>query len=169
MLDLRTLDPDRQAADRRVAIVAALGLVGVGTAVSLAGGGGVWALAAGGALALAALPWLLAFSGRASLLDDAIAGVPFCWRGQRAGVWATAPPAGALLALFAVAALGVGGTALGLLACTAGAAGYTALIARAERAYERAVYLDLTVLELRFQRITATRATRAAPPAATPR
>jgi hypothetical protein len=113
----------------------------------------------GATLTFALLPWLLAFNGRPYLLDDALAGKPFAGRGERAGVWATAPAAGALLTLLLVAALGAGAF-LGLLLCLAGAAGYTALIVSSERAYERAIYLDLTVLELRFEAIADARPRR---------
>ena len=84
-------------------------------------------------------------------------GVPFAWRGDRTGVWATAPVAGALGALVLVRRprlLRAPRPALLPL----GAAAYTALIAWSEARYERAIYLDLTVLELRFERITDTRA-----------
>jgi hypothetical protein len=157
MLDLRTLDPARQSADRRVALVAGFGADAVLTLAAVTAGGGAWALATGGALALAALPWYFAFGARWRLLDDALDGVPFVWRGDRSGVWATAPAAGALATLVLVAALGFP-PLLALLSCLAGAAAYTALIATAEARYERAILLDLTVLELRFQRITDTRA-----------
>ena len=159
MLDLRSPDPHRAAADRRVALVAGGGAVMLLTFVAVLAGAGAKAVWVGVTLAFALLPWLLAFNGRPYLLDDALAGKPFAGRGERAGVWATAPAAGALLALLFVAALGVA-TLLGVLVCLAGAAGYTALIIRAERAYERAIYLDLTVLELRFQAITDARPRR---------
>jgi hypothetical protein len=152
MLDLRTLDPARQSADRRVALVAGFGADAVLTFAAVTAGGGGWALATGGALALAALPWYFAFGARWRLLDDALDGVPFVWRGDRSGVWATAPAAGALASLVLVAALGFP-PFLALLSCLAGAALYTALLATAEARYERAILLDLTVLELRFQRI----------------
>jgi hypothetical protein len=158
MLDLRTLDPARQSADRRVALVAGFVVVGTCTLASVAAGGGGWALAWGGAVALGGLPWFLAFGARWRLLDDALAGVPFLWRGDRAGVWATAPAAGALLALVLCATLGFP-SALALLCCVVGAGGYAGLLAWAERRYERAILLDLTVLELRFRRITDTRVT----------
>jgi hypothetical protein len=153
MLDLRTLDPARQSADRRVALVAGFVTVAACTFSAVAAGGGGWALAWGGAVALGGLPWYFAFGARWRLLDDALDGVPFAWRGDRAGVWATAPVAGALGTLAVAAALGFG-TALALLCCVTGAAGYTALIALCEARYEHAIYLDLTVLELRFERIT---------------
>ncbi len=156
MLDLGSLDPARQSADRRVALVMGYALVGSATFAAVAAGAGGWALAIGGALALCGLPWLFAFGGRWRLLDDALAGVPFAWRGDRTGIWATAPVAGALAALVLAAALGLP-TTLALLACLSGATGYTILLARAEARYERAIFLDLTVLELRFQRITDTR------------
>jgi hypothetical protein len=152
MLDLRTLDPARQSADRRVALVAAFGADAVLTFAAVTAGGGGWALATGGALALAALPWYFAFGARWRLLDDALDGVPFIWRGDRSGIWATAPAAGALATLVLVAALGLP-PFLALLTCLAGAAAYPALLAAAEARYERAILLDLTVLELRFHRI----------------
>jgi hypothetical protein len=156
MLDLRTLDPARQSADRRVALVAGFVTVAACTFAAVAAGGGGWALAWGGAVALGGLPWYFAFGARWRLLDDALDGVPFAWRGDRAGVWATAPVAGALGTLVVVSALGFPG-ALALLCCVAGAAAYTALLAVSEARYERAIYLDLRVLELRFERITDTR------------
>ena len=159
MLDLRSPDPHRAAADRRVALVAGGGAVMLLTFVAVLAGAGARAVWVGGTLAFALFPWLLAFNGRPYLLDDALAGKSFAGRGERAGVWATAPAAGALLALLLVAALGLG-PILGFALCLTGAAGYPALIARSERAYERAIYLDLTVLELRFQAITDARPTR---------
>jgi hypothetical protein len=156
MLELRSPDPHRAAADRRVAIVAALGVLGVLTLVAVLAGAGLKAVWVGGTLALAGLPWLLAFNGRPYLLDDALAGVPFAWRGERTGVWAFAPPSGALLGLLLVAALDLG-TVLGLLVCLAAAALHTWVLMLAERAYERSTYLDLAVLELRFEAITDAR------------
>jgi hypothetical protein len=129
------------------------------TFVAVLAGGGARAVWVGATVTFALFPWLLAFSGRPYLLDDALEGRSFAARGERAGVWATAPAAGALLALLLVAALGVG-TLLGLLLCVAGAAGYTHLIVRSERAYERSIYLDLTVLEQRFEAITDARPRR---------
>jgi hypothetical protein len=157
MLDLRSTDPARQSADRRVALAVGFGAVGCTTFAAVAAGAGGWALVSGGTLALAGLPWLFAFGGRRRLLDDAVADVPFAWRGDRAGVWATAPVAGALLTLAFAAALGLP-AALTLLACLAGAAGYTALLASSERSYERTIVLDLAALELRFERIADRRA-----------
>jgi hypothetical protein len=156
MLDLRTLDPARQSADRRVALVAGLVVVATCTLASVTAGGGGWALAWGGAAALGGLPWFFAFGARWRLLDDALEGVPFLWRGDRMGVWATAPVTGALATLVLVAALGLR-PALALACCAVGACAHTALIAWCEVRYERAIFLDLTVLELRFQRITDTR------------
>ena len=157
MLDLRTLDPARQSADRRVALVAGLVAVATCTLASVAAGGGGWALAWGGAAALGGLPWFFAFGARWRLLDDALAGVPFAWRGDRPGVWATAPVTGALATLVLAASLGFP-PGLAHACCMAGALAHTALIAWCEIRYERAIFLDLTVLELRFQRITDTRA-----------
>ena len=156
MLDLLTLDPARQSADRRVALVAGFGVVVIFTLAAVTSGGGGWALAIGGALCLAGLPWLFAFGARWRLVDDALDGVSFAWRGDRSGVWATAPIAGALATLVLVAALGFP-SFLALLACLTGAAAYTALLVFAEARYERRILLDLTVLELRFQRIADTR------------
>jgi hypothetical protein len=156
MLDLRTLDPARQSADRRVALAIGYGALGGVTFAVVAGGGGGWALAAGVVAALGGLPWVFAFGGRWRLLDDAVAGVPFAWRGERVGVWATAPTAGALGALLVAVALGLP-SALALLFCLAGAAAYTAAVAHVEARYERAIFLDLTALELRFERIIDTR------------
>ena len=156
MLDLLTLDPARQSADRRVALVAGFGVVVIFTLAAVTSGGGGWALAIGGAVCLAGLPWLFAFGARWRLLDDALDGVSFAWRGDRSGVWATAPIAGALATLVLVAALDFP-SFLALLACVTGAAAYTALLAFAEARYERRILLDLTVLELRFQRIADTR------------
>ena len=113
-------------------------------------------------LALGGLPWVFAFGGRWRLLNDALAGVPFVWRGDRTGVWATAPVAGAVLALWLCAALSVS-TFLATLLCLAGAIAYPALIAWVEARYERLILLDLTVLETRFERITDTRAPTAEP------
>ena len=73
MLDLRTLDPARQSADRRVALVAGFVIVATCTLASVAAGGGGWALAWGGAAALGGLPWFFAFGARWRLLDDALA------------------------------------------------------------------------------------------------
>ena len=163
MLDLLTLDPARQSADRRVALVAGFGAVVIFTLAAVTSGGGGWALAIGGAVCLAGLPWFFAFGARWRLLDDALDGVSFAWRGDRSGVWATAPIAGALATLVLVAALGFP-SFLALLACLTGAAAYTALLAFAEARYERAILLDLTVLELRFQRIADTRAPQGSDP-----
>jgi hypothetical protein len=142
-----------------VALVAGAGAVILLTFVAVLAGAGARAVWVGATLTFALFPWLLAFNGRPYLLDDALAGRAFAGRGERAGIWATAPAAGALLALLLIAALGVGAV-LGLLVCLAGAAGYTAAIVRAERAYERSIYLDLAVLEQRFERITDTRPIR---------
>ena len=159
MLDLRTTDPTRQSADRRVVLVFGFVTIATLTFTAVASGGGGWALAIGTALALAELPWFFAFGARWRLLKDALAGIPFAWRGERAGVWATAPVAGVFAMLVLVAALDFPGW-LALLSCIAGAVAYTALLAVAEARYERSILLDLTVLELRFQRITDNRPRR---------
>lgn len=141
MLDLRSPDPVRQSADRPVALVAGylfLGAVVTGAALA----GSKLAIWLGAVLAFAGIPWLLAFRGRARLGDEARAGVPFGLRGDRPGIWAIAPIAGALLALAAGGLLGLDSVRLRILLCMAGAAVYTWLLARIERAYERAIRLD---------------------------
>ena len=153
-LALRSLDPARQSSDRRVVFALAYSFLGFGTFFAVLAGAGAWAIAGGGVLALAGAPWLLAFGGRWRLLDDALAGIPFLWRGDRAGVWATAPLAGALSTLFVIFACGGTSQALALALCAAGGALYTWLLAATERRYERLVCLDLAVLELRFEAIS---------------
>jgi hypothetical protein len=171
MLDLRSLDPARQTADRRVALAIGYGALASMTFAAVAAGGGERALVVGVVFALAGLPWVFAFNGRWRLLDDAIAGVPFAWRGDRAGVWSTAPVGGALLALLISVTLGLPGV-LAFLASMAGAAGYTVALWYTEQRYERLILLDLTALEHRFERIVDTRASlspRPAPDAGTRR
>ncbi len=171
MLDLRSLDPARQTADRRVALAIGYGALGSMTFAAVAGGGGERALVIGVVLALAGLPWVFAYNGRWRLLDDAIAGVPFAWRGDRAGIWSTAPVGGALLALLFAVTLGLPGI-VAFLASITGAVGYTAVLWFTEQRYERLILLDLTALEHRFERIVDTRASlspRPAPDAGTRR
>jgi hypothetical protein len=60
-------------------------------------------------------------------------------RGERAGIWALAPLAGALLALAAGGFLGIDSGLLRVALCAAGAAAYTWLLARVEKAYEAAL------------------------------
>ena len=127
MLDLRTLDPARQSADRRVALVAGFVVVATCTLASVAAGGGGWALAWGGAAALGGLPWFFAFGARWRLLDDALDGVPFAWRGDRMGVWATAPVAGALAPSSLAVALGFSAGLDAALLRRSARAAYTAL------------------------------------------
>lgn len=160
MLDLRTLDPARQTADRRVALAFGYGALACLTFAAVGAGAGGWALATFVVCALGGLPWVFAFGGRWRLLDDALAGVPFWMRGDRTGVWATAPGAGALITLWLCALIGLP-TFLAVLLSLLGAGAYTALLAWAEQRYERLILLDLTVLETRFQRITDLRAERA--------
>ena len=160
MLDLRTLDPARQTADRRVALAFGYGALACLTFAAVGAGAGGWALATFVVIALGGLPWIFAFGGRWRLLSDALAGTPFWLRGDRTGVWATAPVAGALLALWLCALLGLP-PVLAVLASFAGAGAYTALLAWDERRYERLILLDLAVLETRFERITDLRAERA--------
>ena len=94
--------------------------------------------------AVAGLPSVFAFGGRSRLLDDAVEGVPFMWRGDRRGVSATAPVAGTLLALtLAVVALAIGFAHDSSLA--RGRRGDRRWIAG--RGYERLMVLDLTALE----------------------
>jgi hypothetical protein len=164
MLDLRSLDPARQTADRRVALAIGYGALASMTFAAVAAGGGERALVVGVVFALAGLPWVFAFNGRWRLLDDAIAGVPFAWRGDRAGVWSTAPVGGALLALLISVTLGLPGV-LAFLASMAGAAGYTVALWYTEQRYERLILLDLTALEHRFERIIDTRASLSPRPA----
>src|SRR6478752_1558892 len=99
MLDLRTLDPARQTADRRVALAFGYGALSIVTFAAVGAGAGGWALATAVVMALGGLPWIFAFGGRWRLLDDALDGVPFWLRGDRTGVWTTAPVAGALMAI----------------------------------------------------------------------
>ena len=82
--------------------------------------------------------------------------MPFWWRGERAGIWATAPFAGALVTLLLVAQFGPP-LAFGFVAWMLGGAAYVALFVWIERRYEKAIMLDLTVLETRFDEITITR------------
>jgi hypothetical protein len=142
MLDLRSSDPVRQSADRPVALVAAYLFLGaIVTGAVLAGSGrAIWL---GAVVAFAGIPWLLAFRGRVRLLAEMRAGVPFGLRGDRPGIWAIAPLAGALLALAAGGLLGLDSVRLRILVCMAGAAAYTWLLARVERAYEKALRLEL--------------------------
>ncbi|HEX6022468.1 MAG TPA: hypothetical protein VFZ00_10775 [Solirubrobacter sp.] len=171
MLDLRTLDPARQTADRRVALAIGYGALASMTFAAVGAGGGERALVIGVVFALAGLPWVFAFNGRWRLLDDAIAGVPFEWRGDRAGIWSTAPVGGAMLALLFSVTIGLPGV-LVFLASIAGAAGYTAALWFVEKRYERLILLDLTALEHRFERIIDTRTSlspRPAPDAGTRR
>ncbi|MBE2314404.1 hypothetical protein DVA67_000335 [Solirubrobacter sp. CPCC 204708] len=159
MLDLRTLDPARQTADRRVALALGYGALACLTFAAVGAGAGGWALATAVVLALGGLPWIFAFGGRWRLLDDALDGVPFWLRGDRVGAWATAPIGGAALALWLAALLGMP-DALAVLATLAGAGAYVAFVAWVEARYERLILLDLTVLETRFERITDLRESR---------
>ena len=160
MLDLLSLDPARQTADRRVALTIGYGALGTldlrgcrrgrrrptrrSRSVS-------WG-------ALAGLPWVFAFGGRWRLLYDAVAGVPFTWRGDRAGVWATAPAPGALLALLLSVCARAPRASLVFLASIAGAAGrHHGQCGSPRQRYERLILLDLTALEQRFERIVDTR------------
>jgi hypothetical protein len=160
MLDLRTLDPARQTADRRVALAVGYGALACLAFAAVGAGAGGWVLATSVVCALGGLPWIFAFGGRWRLLDDALAGVPFWLRGDRTGVWATAPVAGALMALWLCALLGFPAV-LAVLGSFVGAGAYTAFVAWCERRYERLILLDLAVLETRFERITDLRVERA--------
>ena len=163
MLDLRSLDPARQTADRRVALAIGYGALGSMTFAAVAAGGGGRALALGVVLALAGLPWVFAFSGRWRLLDDAIArrAVRVARRsrrrlGDRAGRaarcwrccsrWRSGCPG-----------------ALALLASSPARPATPPRCRLVEQRYERLILLDLTVLEQRFERIIDTRTSLAAP------
>jgi hypothetical protein len=140
MLDLLSREPERQSADRPVALLAAyLFLAAVVVGAVLAGSrSAIWI---GALLAFAGIPWLLAWRGRVRLREEAWLGIPFHMRGERPGIWAIAPLAGALLALAAGGMLGVDSGLLRVAMCAAGAAAYTWLLARMERAYEAAIRL----------------------------
>jgi hypothetical protein len=157
MLALRSLDPARQTADRRVALSFGYGALGTLVSFAVVGGASSAVLVVGVLIALAGLPWVFAFNGRWRLFDDALGRVPFWWRGERAGIWATAPFAGALITLLAVAQLGPP-LIFGFIAWMAGGAAYVGLFVWLERRYEQTILLDLVVLEARFDEITITRA-----------
>jgi hypothetical protein len=156
MLALRSLDPVRQTADRRVALSMGYGVLGTVVCFALLAGASSRVLVFGALIGLAGLPWVFAFNGRWRLFDDAVLGVPFAWRGERAGIWATAPFAGAIVTLLAAAQFGLP-MFFGFVAWMLGGVAYAGLIAWVEARYERAIMLDLTVLETRFDRITVTR------------
>jgi hypothetical protein len=157
---LRSLASYRPTDHRvRLAVVAVVGTYLL--FLALVAGVGAWAVWGTAALVLAAAPWVFVSYGRPYLAEDAEAGIPFAWRGERAGVWATAPAGGFLLALCFVKGLGLPG-ALGALACPLAAVGYTALLVLAERRHEASTMLELTVAEQRFEQITDNR------PAVTP-
>jgi Flp pilus assembly protein TadB len=141
MLDLRSRDPERQSADRPVALLAAylfLAAVVVGAVL----GGSRQAIWLGAVLALAGIPWLLAWRGRARLIAEARAGLPFHMRGERPGIWAVAPLAGGALAFAMGGLLGIDSGLLRVALAAVGAAAYTWLLARVERAYEAAIRID---------------------------
>jgi hypothetical protein len=141
MLDLLSRDPERQSADRPVALLAAylfLAAVVVGAVL----GGSRRAIWLGAVLALAGIPWLLAWRGRVRLPAEVRAGVPFHMRGERPGIWAIAPLAGGALAFAVGGLLGVDSGLLRVVLFAAAAAGYTWLLVRVEQAYETAIGLD---------------------------
>jgi hypothetical protein len=142
MLDLLSRDPECQSADRPVALVA-LYLLLAAAVVGAVLAGSRSAIWVGALLAFAGIPWLLAFRGRVRLPADARAGVPFHMRGERPGIWALAPLAGALLALVAGGFLGIDSALLRIVLCAVGAAAYTWLLVLVERAYEAAIDLEL--------------------------
>ena len=148
MLNLRTLDPARQTAERRVALAFGYGILGAAVFFAMAAGAGQRVLFTGIVIAIAGVPWVFAYNGRCRLVEDATRGVPFAWRGDRSGIWACAPIGGALLVLMFVPSL---------LLALAGAIAYPLLIAGVERRYERLIVLDLTVLETRFKSVTDAR------------
>lgn len=166
MLELRSLVVERWPADHRARL--ALAAVGLSFLLVLAvlGGVGAWAVWGAGALVLAALPWVFVSAGRPYLADDAMAGIPFAWRGERAGVWATAPAAGFLLALVVVQSFGLG-PVVGVVGCPVAAALYTWLLVWTERRHEHGTLLELTVLEQRFEQITDARTAPEPDPQAT--
>src|SRR5690349_11546052 len=102
---LRTLDPARQTAQRRVLLAFGYGILGAAVFFAMAAGAGQRVLFTGIVIAIAGVPWVFAFNGRSRLLDDATRGVPFAWRGDRSGIWACAPIGGALLVLMFVPSL----------------------------------------------------------------
>jgi hypothetical protein len=153
---LRSLAAERWSADHRVRLAVPAVVLTFALFVAVLAGAGATAIFAAAGLLLAALPWAFVSAGRPYLLDDALARIPFAWRGERAGVWATAPVAGFLLALVLIQVLGLPG-ALAILACPLAAVGYTWLLVAVERRHERALMLDLTVLEPRFEGITDAR------------
>jgi hypothetical protein len=167
MLALRFLLSEGRHADRRAPLAVAAVLLSFGVLLALIAGVGAWAVWTAGALVLGALPWVFVSFGRPYLPDDAMAGIAFAWRGERAGAWATAPPAGFLLAVTLADTLGLG-TAVAVLAGCAGAVGHPWLVAWVERRHERATMLELTVLEQRFERITDARPPAPRPPAPAP-
>src|SRR5437763_16275159 len=132
MLDLLSRDPERQSADRPVALLAAylfLAAVVVGAVL----GGSRRAIWLGAVLALAGIPWLLAWRGRVRLPAEVRAGVPFHMRGERPGIWAIAPLAGGALAFAAGGLLGIDSGPLRMAPCAAAAAGHTWLLGRGGR------------------------------------
>ena len=153
---LRALAAEGWPADPRVRLAVPAVLVSFVAFIAVVAGIGAWVLWGAGALVLAALPWMFVTAGRPYLAEDAAAGVPFAWRGERAGVWATAPIAGFLLALAFARVLGLG--ALAILLCPAVAAAYTWLLVWVERRHESAAMVELNVLEQRFGRIADSRA-----------
>jgi hypothetical protein len=159
---LRSIASERWSADHRVRLAVPAVVLTYALLLALLAGAGKWAVWGTGALVLAALPWVFVSFGRPYLYDDALEGVPFAWRGERAGVWATAPVAGFLLALTLVDLLDVPAV-LAVLACPAAAAGYTGLLLWAERRYEHDALIELTVLEQRFEQITDARPAAPAP------
>jgi len=156
MLALRSL-VERWPADHRARLALAAVVLSFGLVLAVLAGIGAWAVWGAGALVLAALPWAFVSAGRPYLADDAMGGVPFAWRGERAGVWATAPAAGFLLALALAQTLDLGAVAA-VLGCPLAAVAYTWLLAWTERRHEHSILLDLAVLEQRFEQITDARA-----------
>ena len=148
MLNLRTLNPARQTVERRVLLAFGYGILGAAVFFAMVAGADQRVLFTGIVIAIAGVPWVFAFNGRWRLLEDANRGVRFLWRGDRSGIWATAPIGGALLVLMFVPSL---------LLALAGAIAYPILIAGVEHRYERLIVLDLTVLETRFKAITDAR------------
>ena len=160
-LDLRSLDPARQSADRRIALAIGYGAIGSITLAVVAVGGGGRALATSVIVGLGGLPWVFAFGGRWRLLDDAVAGVPFAGAatgpacGDRAGRAERCSRSGSPSAL--------GWPARSRSSRPGRRGGYTALVSFAEARYERLILLDLRCSSSASNGSCDTRESRRAP------
>jgi hypothetical protein len=153
---LRSLLSQGRYADHRARLAFAAVVLSFGLFLALVAGVGAWAVWTAGALVLAGLPWVFVAFGRPYLAEDAAAGIAFAWRGERAGAWATASPAGFLLVVTLVETLGLPAV-LAVLGAPAAAVGYPWLVAWVERRHEAATLLELAVIEQRFAHITDAR------------